>query len=830
MTGSVLNRLATVSLFAALLLPARAVVAQTTVGVGAVPQAGEYFRRGLQPAGLDPVAVRNQTGTGLTWDFSALPTNALRPLERVVWQAASPVGGVQATHSADLPLLPLREYIRERLSVQAQAIFPGNVLLNAVSDGLYYGGFNIPFDYPAIPFQASGGAGTINLNKPLTVEVRNAATNALAEELVVPFDLTPAAVNPGTAASDATYRQEFDGVFNPTGSQDGIRFRRVYRKQVFVDGYGTLQLPGGLTVQEVYRIRTRTDEHLTTELYDNIQIQPGDPVKEVLDDRQFVLETYTFITADNFEVLTLAAERGLNESDAEFEFYYGRGLADATYRPGFRIGAITRTQTGQAISGNNLNEGDGDYTVEVLLDFPDALAGATVVANLVASGTNPAAVGTDVLFAAAPQAVSQTLSFGAGAPSQTFTITVTDNFLRSANKTFQVRLTNPSTGYFLNMPDSVELTILDNDRPLLVLGNNTGQVDFLVSEREAGQTANSTRTVNLPLRILNNAGIAPGQTVTARLRYVDATAREQGTGIPGYDYTITTQTVALDLAQSEANFTVAIRDNDLGDGNRFFKVYLELDAANAAVAAVGYPDSMRVFIIDDEKFRFNVQFAGNLQAVSVNENTAELGNVLVLPLATTVPLRWPMQQLLGDSITVRVRTVALADTVGRTAAVAGQDYLAIDTLATFFAGDSLVYVAVPILNNTLAQGARVFAVELSEPAPATAVQLGSFNRVVVTILDNDLISTGLTESTVLNCQVYPNPTRGVLNFTGLIGGAEATVELTDLTGRAVLPALRTWVQSGDQLLSMDLGQLPAGVYSARVRQGGLQAVLKVVKL
>jgi hypothetical protein len=192
-----------------------------------------------------------------------------------------------------------------------------------------------------------------------------------------------------------------------------------------------------------------------------------------------------------------------------------------------------------------------------------------------------------VLFGTAPQAGPQTLSFGAGVASQTFTITVSDNFLRSADKTFRLELTNPSTGYFLNDPSTVELTIIDNDRPLIVLGNNTGQVDFLVSEREAGQTANSTRTVNLPIRVLNNAGIPSGQTVTARLRYVDATAREQGTGIPGYDYTITTQTLTLDLSQNQANFTVAIRDNDLGDGNRFFKVYLELDAANAAVASVG---------------------------------------------------------------------------------------------------------------------------------------------------------------------------------------------------------------------------------------------------
>jgi hypothetical protein len=238
---------------------------------------------------------------------------------------------------------------------------------------------------------------------------------------------------------------------------------------------------------------------------------------------------------------------------------------------------------------------------------------------------------------------------------------------------------------------------------------------------------------------------------------------------------------------------------------------------------------MRVFIIDDEKFRFNVQFAGNLQAVSVSENTGEPGNVLVLPLATSVPLRWPMQQLLGDSFTVRVRTVALADTVGRTAAIPGRDYLTIDTVATFFAQDSLVYVEIPILNNTLAQGARAFAVELSAPAPAAFVQLGSFNRVVVTILDNDLISTGLTEDLLLGSVIYPNPTRDVLKLTGLIGGTEATIDLTDLTGRPVLPTLRTWVQSSDQVLRLEVGHLPAGVYLTQVRQGNGRFIAKVIK-
>jgi len=121
-------------------------------------------------------------------------------------------------------------------------------------------------------------------------------------------------------------------------------------------------------------------------------------------------------------------------------------------------------------------------------------------------------------------------------------------------------------------------------------------------------------------------------------------------------------------------------------------------------------------------------------------------------------------------------------------------------------------------NEPLSHGFITYSIEMNPSlAEGTVIEntahiFFDFNPAVVT---NTAVSTidlftGIDEEAVIpTVNIYPNPTSGILNLTGV--GAAATAEVIDAMGRVVL---RPAMQQGSSMV--DVSSLPTGAYLIRV--------------
>ena len=78
---------------------------------------------------------------------------------------------------------------------------------------------------------------------------------------------------------------------------------------------------------------------------------------------------------------------------------------------------------------------------------------------------------------------------------------------------------------------------------------------------------------------------------------------------------------------------------------------------------------------------------------------------------------------------------------------------------------------------------------------------------------NRSLSTRLNTTGSLSLSVYPNPANEVINLSfGLVNAQNASVMLTDLTGRTVFETGYDQLISGMNNLSVPVADLPAGMY------------------
>ncbi len=119
---------------------------------------------------------------------------------------------------------------------------------------------------------------------------------------------------------------------------------------------------------------------------------------------------------------------------------------------------------------------------------------------------------------------------------------------------------------------------------------------------------------------------------------------------------------------------------------------------------------------------------------------------------------------------------------------------------------------------------------------ATAASDGSMVPVQLQLNCSDsilLISNQGNLSTVSNIEVIPNPAHksngssAMLKFTSLVG-ADAMVDLLDLSGKTVAELSRGTLVKGDHALAIPTANLAEGTYFARIQIGGFTVVRKFV--
>lgn len=262
------------------------------------------------------------------------------------------------------------------------------------------------------------------------------------------------------------------------------------------------------------------------------------------------------------------------------------------------------------------NAGSSPFTVTVNL-APAAAAATTVQVALDAAGST-ATAGTDFAFAS-----PVTLTFPAGATSQTVTVAVTGDLQPEADETVVLTLASPSAGTSVGSPGTHTLTILNDDGPVPTVA--FAAAGGTITE---GNSGTSTYTVN----VVFTGGLPGGSlTVPVSVDVANSTATSPS------DYVLSTASVTFGQTFPTAGLPVTVTVN----GDLTFEpnetVRLRLGAPSNAAVLVGQPSGHTLTILNDD-----VAPAGApcTKAYFSQYMESQVGNTKVLEIynPTTAPL------------------------------------------------------------------------------------------------------------------------------------------------------------------------------------------------
>ena len=287
------------------------------------------------------------------------------------------------------------------------------------------------------------------------------------------------------------------------------------------------------------------------------------------------------------------------------------------------------------------------------------------------------------------------LNFPQGEVIQTITIPVMDDLTITSNLTVNLAIypTNPPEQYG-NQPTAV-LTIVNDDSAVL-FSSATYQV--------AKNVVSGVATINL-LRLGGTNG-------TSTVVFNTTT---NGTALVGTDYSPLTNTlVTFNPGVTNIALTIPINNNGIPEGNQT----VTLQLSNAVGSLLYSPSNATLTIIDTVFAPGDLSFATNNYAYHATDINAYLTVVRTNGFSGTVSASYA--------------------TAGGTA-VPGVDYVPTNGTVTFGDGVTNQVIAVPLINNGLAQGPVTVSVVLSNPtggatlvAPASAtVTILNTNTVIV---------------------------------------------------------------------------------------------------
>ncbi len=279
-----------------------------------------------------------------------------------------------------------------------------------------------------------------------------------------------------------------------------------------------------------------------------------------------------------------------------------------------------------------------------------------------------------------------TVTVPAFASSAEFQIDIVDDADSEADETIQLSLSG-AVGIALGEPSAATLTILDDDRlPVVSFAG------------DAFMTFETADAVELTI-VLNESGDAP---VVVQVDTSD------GTAVAGSDYIAVSETITIPVGGVTATVTVPLIADGLIEGDEIFTAALSVPQG----AELGQPEITAVTIVDDATLPL-VSLATD--AIALNEH---LGPVVIDVVLDRVP----------------VHTVTVRATTADGEAVAGTDYLALDTILTFDPGVTNVPVIVEIIDDLIYEFEEGFSIALSEPS---GVVLDTPSSASVTIEQSD---------------------------------------------------------------------------------------------
>ena len=345
------------------------------------------------------------------------------------------------------------------------------------------------------------------------------------------------------------------------------------------------------------------------------------------------------------------------------------------------------------------NDGGGTFKFSATgYTYPDKLGDATI--TVIRSGGS--AGGASVKFrtgtgtAVAPNdftAISspQTLPFGVGETSKTFTVHVTGNAVATdSSKTVQLLLSDAGGGALLGSPNVATLTLTNDDQG--------GGLKFSGSSYSVAESAG-----HATVTVTRSGGAA---SVSVQVGAVDGSAKV------GVDYGAPTPS-ALSFAEGETSKTIDVPliANPLASASRSLTLKLLAPGGGATLSS---PSTTTLNIT-----KVGIRFSQT--AYTVNEG----------PGSATITVNRAGS---ASGVTVQVQTQD-------DSATAPADYTPISQALTFSSGQTSKTFTVPILNNADKSENRSLRLRLFN---ATGEPLGKPDQTTLTILEKDKAELQLT--------------------------------------------------------------------------------------
>ena len=362
--------------------------------------------------------------------------------------------------------------------------------------------------------------------------------------------------------------------------------------------------------------------------------------------------------------------------------------------------------------------------VELTLQLSSSPASTVAIPVMTTNGT--ATDGQD--YTALSGAMVMFTSGATGAAlSQTVSVAILNDSRQENAETFTVSLGALPPGVASGTPNSVTVTITDDDEPTVSFASGTAQV---------GEASG-------PLTVTVQLNASPQNQIVVPVMTGDGTAEAGSdyTALSGAGAMVTFAAAATGAALMQT-VSVAITNDDTEEGNETF--ILSFGSLPTGVTA-GTPNSVTVTVVDDDVP--TVSFTG-ADTVSVSEAAGTVSLTVALSRGLTTPLTIPVMTANGT-------------------ATAGSDYTALSggsAMVTFAAdatgADLMQTVSVTIADDSADENDETFTVSLGT-LPSTVSGSGT---VTVTIEDNDTPTVTFTGAA----------TRSVAEAVGTV---ELTVEL-----------------------------------------------------
>ena len=364
------------------------------------------------------------------------------------------------------------------------------------------------------------------------------------------------------------------------------------------------------------------------------------------------------------------------------------------------VAAGTATNNNALCISNNAPTVAGFYTAMPLFQFlSNSLTLWENVGSVTVSvqRTGPTDVSKNVRVIYVPQtagtndyvAQSTLLTFAIGETNKTVSFSIVDDNLIESNETFQLVLTNNSSGTLLGPNTIITATIVESKAGLA--WSNTA-----VTAVEPSPSATNVATVTL---------LRTGNTT---LTNVVSWTTVDGTAIAGSNYLAASGTLTLAPGVQSTNVSVQVINDGLAQGTLQFTLALSTSDATAVLLNT----NTTVTLLDSDAI---FQFATN--ALSVSE-AAGAANLTVLRIGAT-----------NISMTVNFAT---ADGT----ATNGVRYTGTNGAVTFNPGVTTLTVPVPLINNSIIDGDQTFIAKLSN---ASTGVVGAVSNCVVTVQDKDIV-------------------------------------------------------------------------------------------